>query len=103
MSRSTEQSSLFAEISEGILSHEYSARLQRLEIGLGFLGFFTFFSVMATIAAEIGGKDALAEALISAVMVAATYSVFRTWQKVGRLAAKDAADRQARYDRENGR
>lgn len=98
-----QQSSLFAEISEGILSHEYSARLQKLEIGLGFLGFFTFFSVIATIAAEVSGKDALAEALISAVMVAGTYSVYRTWRAVGRQAARDAAARQSRFEHENGR
>ena len=103
MSRPQDRGSLFAAISEGVLSHEYSARLQKLEIGLGFLGFFTFFSVVATVAAEVSGKDALAEALISAVLVAATYSVYRTWRKVGRLAAEDAAKRQALYDRENGR
>lgn len=62
-----------------------SKRVQRenLEIGLGFLGFFTLVSLTVTIVAELSGKAALSEAVVSAVFVTLTYLVYRKWRKAG--------------------
>ena len=89
--RSTSQGSLFAAIAEGVASQEQSARLQKLEVALGFLGFFTLMALIFTVAATFAGKPAVTEALISAGFVALTYPVFRRWQSVGRQIAEEAA------------
>jgi uncharacterized membrane-anchored protein len=89
----TQKGSLFAAISEGIASHEQSVRLQRLEIGMGFLGFFALFSLITTVVAVLSGRSGVAEALVSAVLVGLLYLVFRQWQAVGRVIAEDAARR----------
>ena len=94
--RTTSQGSLFAAIAEGVASQEDSARLQRLEIALGFGGFFTLVSLISTVVATLSGKPAVAEALISAGFVALTYPVLRRWQAVGR----EIADKAARVGRE---
>ena len=91
--REASRGSLFAAISEGIASQEQSARLQRLEIGLGFLGFYTLVSLGFTVAATLGGEAAVVEALISALFVWLTWLVFRRWQRAGRAVADDAARR----------
>ena len=91
--RETSTGSLFAAISEGMISQEQSARLQRLEIGLGFLGFYTLVSLGYTVAATLGGEAAVVEALTSGVCVWLTWIVFRRWQRAGRDAAADAARR----------
>jgi hypothetical protein len=91
--RKTSQGSLFAAISEGIASQEQSARLQKLEIGLGFLGFWTLAACGYTVAAIFGGKPAVAEALVSALFVWLTWLVYRRWRREGRAVADDAARR----------
>lgn len=91
--REASRGSLFAAISEGIASQEESARLQRLEIGLGFLGFYTLVSLGFTVAATLGGEPAVAEAVMSGVCVWLTWIVFRRWQRAGRAVAADAARR----------
>ncbi len=62
-----------------------SRKVQRenLEIGLGFLGFFTLVSVIVTVVAEFSGKAALAEALVSGIFVTLTYLVYRKWRRAG--------------------
>ena len=91
--REASRGSLFAAISEGIASQEQSARLQRLEIGLGFLGFYALVSLGFTVAATLGGQAAVVEALVSALFVGLTWLVFRRWQRAGREVADDAARR----------
>lgn len=91
--RQTSQASLFATISDGIASQEQSARLQKLEIGLGFLGFWTLVSLAYTVTATVGGRPAVAEALVSALFVWLTWRVYRTWQRAGRTVLADAARR----------
>ncbi len=58
-------------------------RRENLEIGLGFLGFFTLVSLIATVVAELSGKAAISEALVSAVFVSLTYLVYRKWRRAG--------------------
>ena len=91
--REISRGSLFAAISEGIASQEQSAQLQRLEIGLGFLGFYTIVSLGFTVAATLGGQPAVLQALVSALFVWLTWLVFRRWQRAGRAAAHDAERR----------
>ena len=91
--REASRGSLFAAISEGIASHEQSAHLQRLEIALGFLGFWTLVSLAFTVTATLSGKPAVVEALVSALFVGLMWSVFRRWQRLGREVAADAARR----------
>ena len=91
--RRTSQGSLFAAVADGVASQEDSSRLQRLEIGLGFLGFFTLVALASTIAATVGGKPAVVEAVISALFVFLLAAVFGRWQKVGQRVAADAARR----------
>jgi uncharacterized membrane protein (UPF0136 family) len=86
------QGSLFAAISEGLVSQEQSARLQRLEIGLGFLGFWTLLLLAMTVAATLRGGGVV-EALFSALFVAMTWVVYRRWREVGRRAAEDVVRR----------
>ncbi len=91
--RHTSQGSLFAAVVDGVASQEQSARLQRLEVALGFLGFFAFVALASTVAATVGGRPAVAEALISAGFVALLWMVLRRWQEVTRVVATDAARR----------
>jgi len=92
MATRPDQESLFAAISEGLVSQEQSSRLQRLEIGLGFLGFWTFVLLVATVAATLRGGGVV-EALLSALFVAMTWLVYRRWRELGRRAAEDAVQR----------
>jgi threonine/homoserine/homoserine lactone efflux protein len=91
--REASRGSLFAAISEGIASQDQSARLQKLEVGLGFLGFYTVVSVGFTLAAILAGKPAVFEAIISALFVFLTWTVFRRWQAAGREVVDEAARR----------
>ena len=86
------QNSLFAAISEGLVSQEQSARLQRLEIGLGFLGFWTLLMLGMTVAATLRGGGVV-EALLSALLVTMTWLVYRRWREVGQRAAEDVVRR----------
>lgn len=91
--RHTSQGSLFAAIVDGVASQEDSARIQRLEVALGLLGFFTFVALACTVAATLGGRPAVVEALISAGFVALLWMVLRRWQEVTRRVTADAARR----------
>lgn len=91
--RQASRGSLFAAISEGIASQEESARLQRLEIALGFLGFWLLVSLAFTVTATLRGEAAVVEALVSAMFVGLAWWVFRRWQDTGRRVAQDAARR----------
>jgi len=91
--RESSRGSLFAAISDGIASQEQSAQLQRLEIALGFVGFWALVSLGFTVAAILGGGAAVFEALLAALFVGLLWWVHRRWQRVGREVAADAARR----------
>jgi len=91
--RQTSQGSLFAAVVDGVASQEDSARLQRLEVALGLLGFFAFVALASTVSATLGGRPAVVEALISAGFVALLWMVLRRWQEVTRRVADEAARR----------
>lgn len=92
MARPENQESLFAAISEGLASQEQSSRLQRLEIGLGFLGFWSFVLLLATVTATLRGGGVV-EALLSALVVTMTWMVYRRWREAGSRIAADVARR----------
>jgi len=91
--RESSQGSLFAAISEGVASQEDSAVLQKLEIGLGFLGFFAAAAVLSSLVAILSGESAVKEAVVTAVFVSLTYVTYRRWKEVGRRVAAKARAR----------
>jgi hypothetical protein len=91
--REASRGSLFAAISEGIASQEQSARLQRLEIALGFVGFWALIAFGYAVAAILGGEAAVVEALVLAVFVVLLWSTHRRWRQAGHDVAADAARR----------
>ena len=59
------------------------AKRFNLEVALGLLSFFCCVSLFVTVSNELKGNDALASALISAVMIGLTWTVYRSWRKAG--------------------
>ena len=49
------QGSLFSAIVTTVGSHEPNARLQKIDVALGFIGFFVLFSVVRTAASTLQG------------------------------------------------
>ncbi|HEX8973167.1 hypothetical protein [Oryzihumus sp.] len=58
------------------------ARAERLELLMGFLGFFTVMAFIQTLVLELRGKNAVGAALLLAGLVAALYLAWRARRKV---------------------
>jgi hypothetical protein len=71
------QGSLFSAIVTTIGSNEPSARLQKIDVALGFVGFFVLFSVVRTAASTLQGAPSAPEALVAAVFVGIGYMLWR--------------------------
>jgi hypothetical protein len=71
------QGSLFAAIVRTVISHEPAARVQKIEVALGFIGFFLFFSVIKTAASTLQGVPSAPEALVAATFVGLGYMLWR--------------------------
>jgi len=71
------QGSLFAAIVRTLGSHEPAARLQKIDVALGFIGFFVLFSVIKTAASTFQGVPSAPEALVAAVFVGTGYMLWR--------------------------
>ena len=97
MGRQESQGSLFAAISEGLASQEQSARLQKYEIGLGLLGFWTIMTLIATAVATLRGQPALLEAVVAACFVGMTWLTYRRWRDISRRVNENLARRAGRY------
>jgi hypothetical protein len=69
--------SLFAAIVRTVSSREPAARLHKIDVALGFLGFFAFFSVVQTAASTLQGVPSAPEALIAATFVGLGYMLWR--------------------------
>lgn len=83
MAPARDQETLFAAMAEGLTSPSSAARLQRLEIGLGFLGFFTLLGLLTAAAAQLRGDPAVFEALVAGALVTMTWTVHRRWRRLG--------------------
>lgn len=96
MALQRDQETLFAAMAEGLTSPAAAARLQRLEIALGVLGFFTFVGVLTAGAAQLRGQPAVFEAIVAGVLVAMTWTVHRRWRQLGASVEADVARRRGR-------
>ena len=71
------QGSLFAAIVRTLGSHEPAARLQKIDVALGFIGFFVLFSVIKTAASTLQGVPSAPESLVAAIFVGLGYMMWR--------------------------
>jgi hypothetical protein len=69
--------SLFAAIVRTVGSHDPAARLQKIDVALGFIGFFVLFSVIKTAASTLQGVPSAPEALVAAMFVGLGYMLWR--------------------------
>ena len=81
------QGSLFAAIVTTVGSHEPNARLQKIDVALGFVGFFALFSVVRTAASTLQGAPSALEALVAALFVGLGYRLLRRRQALSRRIA----------------
>ena len=92
------QGSLFAAIVTTIGSREPTARLQKIEVALGFVGFFVFFAVLQTASSTLRGTPSAVEALVAALFVGVAYRLVRRRQALSRKMSEISltTDRPAR-------
>jgi hypothetical protein len=89
MRRSTpSQGSLFSAIVTTVGSREPTALLQKIDVALGFLGFFALFSVVRTAASTLQGSPSAAEALVAALFVGMGYLLLRRREALCRRIAE---------------
>ena len=69
--------SLFAAIMRTVSSNDPAARLQKIDVALGFIGFFGLFSVIRTAASTLQGVPSAPESLVAAVFVGIGYMLWR--------------------------
>ena len=96
------QGSLFSAIVTTVGSSEPTARLQKIEVSLGFLGFFGLLSVVRTASSTLQGAPSAPEALIAALFVGMGYVLWRRRQVLLRSTASPTSlttDRPARSRR----
>ena len=89
------QGSLFSAIVTTVGSHEPNARLQKIDVALGFIGFFALFSVVRTAASTLQGAPSAVEALVAALFVGMGYRLLRHREALSRrIAEKKESNRQ---------
>jgi hypothetical protein len=92
------QGSLFSAIVTTVGSHEPAAVLQKLDVTLGFVGFFALFSVVRTAASTLQGAPSAVEALVAALFVGLAHHLLRRRQALLRKMSAPSltTDRPAR-------
>ena len=81
------QGSLFSAIVNTVGSSEPTALMQKLDVALGFVGFFAFFSVVRTAASTLQGAPSAAEALVAALFLGLGYHLLRRREAQSRRIA----------------
>jgi hypothetical protein len=84
------QGSLFSAIVATVGSRDPNARLRKIDVALGFVGFFVLFSVIRTAASSLQGVPSAAEALVAALFVGLGYQLLRRREALRRRIAEDA-------------
>ena len=85
------EGSLFSAIMRTVSSDEPDARLQKIDVALGFIGFFALFSVIRTAASTLQGAPSAPEALIAALFVGLGYLLLRRREALcRRISTPDA-------------
>lgn len=69
--------SLFSAIVSTVSSEEPVARIQKIDVALGFIGFFALFAVIRTAASTLQGVPSAPESLVAAVFVGMGYMLWR--------------------------
>jgi hypothetical protein len=90
--------SLFSAIMTTIGSNDPEARLQKIEVALGFVGFFAFFALLRTASSSLQGVPSAPEALVAALFVGLGYVLLRRRQALSRRISAPSltTDRPAR-------
>ena len=91
--------SLFSAIVTTVASHEPAARLQKIEVALGFVGFFAVIAVVRTASSSLQGTPSAAEALVALLFAGLGYLLLRRRQALSRKIARPPSlttDRPAR-------
>ena len=81
------QGSLFAAIVRTVGSRDPNASLQKVDVALGFIGFFVLFSVVRTASSTLQGAPSAPEALMAALFVGLGYMLLRRRQALCRRIA----------------
>jgi hypothetical protein len=85
------QGSLFSAIVTTVGSREPTAIVQKIDVALGFIGFFALFSVVRTASSTLQGAPSAVEALVAALFVGLGYLLMRRREALCRKIAEDAA------------
>jgi ABC-type transport system involved in cytochrome c biogenesis permease component len=59
------------------------ARRQRLEVLIGFTGFFAVIAFVSAVVAELRGESAIMEVVVLAFFVAVLGFTIRSWRRIG--------------------
>jgi hypothetical protein len=81
------QGSLFSDIVRTVGSRDANASLQKVDVALGFIGFFVLFSVVRTASSTLQGAPSAPEALVAALFVGLGYVLLRRRQALSRRIA----------------
>lgn len=68
---------MFSAIVRTVSSEEPAARIQKIDVALGFIGFFALFAVIRTAASSLQGVPSAPEALVAATFVGLGYMLWR--------------------------
>jgi hypothetical protein len=92
------QGSLFSAIVTTVGSNDPAAVLQKIDVALGFVGFFVLFSVVRTASSTLQGAPSAVEALVAALFVGLAYQLLRRRQALLRKMSAPSltTDRPAR-------
>jgi hypothetical protein len=92
------QGSLFSAIVTTVGSNDPAAVLQKIDVTLGFVGFFVLFSVVRTASSTLQGAPSAVEALVAALFVGLAYQLLRRRQALLRKMSAPSltTDRPAR-------
>ncbi len=80
---------MFSAIVTTVGSHEPNARLQKIDVALGFIAFFVLFSVVRTAASTLQGAPSAVEALVAALFVGLGYRLLRRREALCRRIAEN--------------
>ena len=78
------QGSLFSAIVTTVSSNDPAAGLVKIDVALGFLGFFALFSVLRTAVSTLQGAPSAPEALVAALFVGLGYLLLRRREALSR-------------------
>jgi len=84
------EGSLFSAIMRTVTSEEPDARIQKIDVALGFIGFFALFAVIRTAASSLQGAPSAPEALIAALFVGLGYILLRRREALCRRISTSA-------------